>query len=230
MIEQICKINTEQELISFLKKVNREKIKEIEENDAQFKALKNLYNRFKSIDNVEEKFLTFTIVNALISYQLSGTGEQYWQEFSQKIDLNKNVEEGFLELLKICKYNKRIQSSKIKRINKVKDLKVDLRFYSKDGFLELKNELEKRLSKGKTINFAVKMYGYCCRILTNTFIPFPYEIEIPLDSRIIKFSKRIRNFENKKEIVEFWNKISKEVNIAPLHLDSLLWPALGKKV
>ncbi|MEM4396291.1 MAG: N-glycosylase/DNA lyase [Candidatus Woesearchaeota archaeon] len=228
-MNEICKINSEKELVSFLKRVNHEKIIEIEENDSQFLALKNLYNRFKNLPNLEEKFLTFIVVNALISYQLSGTGEQYWQEFSEKIDLNKNLEQAFLEFLKICKYNKRIPSSKIKRINKIKDLKLDLRFYSKEEFLELRDELEQRLSKGKTINFAVKMYGYGCRILTNKFIAFPDEIEIPLDSRILKFSKKIKNFENKKEIIEFWNKISKEVNIAPLHLDSLLWNSLGKK-
>lgn len=36
----------------------------------------------------------------------------------------------------------------------------------------------------KTMAFAVKMYGYAARIVTNTFVYYPMDIVIPLDSRL----------------------------------------------
>jgi DNA-(apurinic or apyrimidinic site) lyase len=51
---------------------------EFEKNDRQFKALEKLEKHF----NNKEIFLALIISNALICYQLSGTGENYWEEFS----------------------------------------------------------------------------------------------------------------------------------------------------
>jgi len=77
--------------------------------------------------------------------------------------------------------------------------------------------------ESKTVVFAVKMFGYASRIVFKKFIPYPYEIEIPKDSRIEKYTKRFTD----DNVIKFWNDISKETEIPPLHIDSILWSALG---
>ncbi|HBY74809.1 TPA: hypothetical protein DEG21_02850 [Patescibacteria group bacterium] len=57
----------QEKLIKILKKYSLEDIIEIEENDRQFIALKNL---FEKIENTEF-FLPLIITNSLLSYQLS---------------------------------------------------------------------------------------------------------------------------------------------------------------
>jgi DNA-(apurinic or apyrimidinic site) lyase len=66
-------------LIEILGKYTLEDIIELEQNDRQFIAIKNLFENLKN----KSYFLSLIITNALLSYQLSSSGEDYWEEFCQ---------------------------------------------------------------------------------------------------------------------------------------------------
>jgi len=94
--------------------------------------------------------------------------------------------------------------------------------------IKLKNDLERNLGirkYSKTVIFAVKMFGYSCRIIFREFIVYPFEIDIPLDSRIIKFTQKFTN----KDFLGFWRDISIKSGVPPLHIDSILWPFLSNR-
>ena len=76
----------------------------------------------------------------------------------------------------------------------------------------------------KTIVFAVKMYGYGCRIVFDRVIPYPMDISIPLDSRIVKIFKHNYYGDDvtDKDIRSYYQDLSIKYGIPPLHLDSLL--------
>jgi DNA-(apurinic or apyrimidinic site) lyase len=61
------------------------------------------------------------------------------------------------------------------------------------------------------------MFIYACRIATGGELGAPFEIEIPLDVRLRKIAPSL----------EFWRNLSREVNIPPLHLDTLVWVTMG---
>ena len=77
--------------------------------------------------------------------------------------------------------------------------------------------------ESKTVVFSVKMFGYAARIVLSKFNPYPMEIPIPEDVRIIKLTRKLTNERPR----DFWMKIAKESNVPPLHIDSILWPLLG---
>ncbi len=223
------KINT---LKTVLKELGVESAKIIEENvDLQYHYLKNLQKTLKN----DELFLKLVIINAIVSYQLSTTGENWWKEFSEydwnNISKNKNnLFEEYILFLSNSKGNRRLNNVKIKRINKIRNFLNDLSieklenyYYNMDTF---RNDIAKHLNtkkESKTVVFTVKMFGYASRIIFKKFIQYPYEIEIPKDSRIEKYTKRFTD----DNVVKFWNSISKETKIPPLHIDSILWSALG---
>ena len=92
--------------------------------------------------------------------------------------------------------------------------------------LKFRNDLVKVMrakEDAKTIVFAVKMFGYASRIVFREFVPYPMEIPIPKDFRIENYTRRFTS----EDPVKFWERISKEVGIPPLHIDSILWPVLG---
>lgn len=77
----------------------------------------------------------------------------------------------------------------------------------------------------KTIVFATKMYGYGCRIVFDYTVPYSMDIQIPVDSRIIKIFKYNYHGDNDatdKSIRSYYRDLSLKYNIPPLHLDSLL--------
>ena len=92
---------------------------------------------------------------------------------------------------------------------------------------KLLEKLSKHLNSkknGKTLVFAIKMFGYASRIVFNEFVQYPEKIEIPKDSRIEKYTLKFTN----ENPVKFWNSVSKTTKIPPLHIDSIIWPVLGK--
>ena len=136
----------------------------------------------------------------------------------------------YFEFLPKSKTNKRILQPKLKRLEKLEPfldtLTVkDLMDYYRN-MVKFRNDLARAMrSKGeaKTIVFAVKMFGYASRIAFEEFIPYPMEIDIPKDFRIENYTKRLTS----QDLVKFWREIALEVNIPPLHIDSILWPVLG---
>lgn len=203
------------DLIEYISTIGLVGARYIEENiDLQYQALKEL-----SFYLPPTKFLTLIVKNALISYQLTSTGEKYWKEFSDffKYNPEKSIE----EFLVNSKGNKRLHNVKLNRLKLLEKVEFDIDYYK--NMEVLRKKLENILqTTGKTIYFAVKMYGYGARILTKKFIPYPYSIPIPYDLRLSKLSEYL----NIKK--EDWEKISIVSKVPPLHIDSILWPLLSK--
>ena len=85
------------------------------------------------------------------------------------------------------------------RINKI--LKFITKFKEKETFyyenmlvfLEDLSKAMRQKKTAKTLVFAVKMFSYGARIYFDKFILVPYEIAIPMDSRILKITKIYNN-------------------------------------
>ena len=218
-------------LKTILKELGIKSARYIEENiDLQYTSLSNLQ---KTLNN-NELFLKLVIINAIVSYQLSATGENWWNEFSEhswNTASNENdLFEDYILFLSNSKGNRRLNNIKIKRINKIKLFLNDLSIEDLENYYSNMNLFRDNIAKqlntkkeSKTVVFTVKMFGYASRIVFKKFIPYPFEIEIPKDSRIEKYTKRFTD----NNVIKFWNNISKETGVPPLHIDSIIWSALG---
>jgi DNA-(apurinic or apyrimidinic site) lyase len=200
--------------------------------DPQFKSIYKVISKYPEYKN----HILFAIIqNSLISYQLSWTWENRWEEFANFLIDNFDI---FLsnnclfwqKCLKTCKYNRRFVEKKLIRIKKSSDLYKIIKNNWQNlyqNMIELNKILAKTMQQNinsKTIVFAVKMFWYGARI-NYKFIPYPFEIDIPIDSRITKIYLKItwKEKATKKEILDYFRNLSKTYNIPPLHLDSLLW-------
>lgn len=204
-------------------------IKHIEENDPQYISLKNLYFNIKNKDF----YLSLIITNALICYQLSSQWEEYWEEFNQYFSNNSFTQRNeiipsIITFLKQSKGNKRILNMKIKRLEKVVNfLNIFIwneEYYYKNMFI-LQKDLARYMKQkinDKTIVFTIKMFWYWARNQFNIFYYFPFEIPIPIDSRLTKLYT-IYNKNPNLKIEEFYSLLSKKLWIPPLHLDAILW-------
>ena len=72
-------------LYSKLKRYNLQDALYIEKSDRQFLALQDLW-RSKKLNR--ENYLSLILSNSIVCYQLSSTGENYWEEFSQYFSEN----------------------------------------------------------------------------------------------------------------------------------------------
>ncbi|MFA4719583.1 N-glycosylase/DNA lyase [Pyrococcus kukulkanii] len=200
----------------------------IEENlDEQFQALKYLSDRQDS-----EVFIKLVVANALISYQLTGRGEQWWWEFARHFS---NVEvtslhEAYSNFLPASRYNRRLVEQKLRRIKRVEGFLNSLSLEELSRYYENMRSFWLALAKAvgserekKTVVFAVKMFGYASRVVFSEFIPYPMEIPIPEDVRIIRVTRKLTQESPRK----FWGKIARQTGVPPLHIDSIIWPMLG---
>ncbi|MBW7954796.1 N-glycosylase/DNA lyase [Candidatus Gracilibacteria bacterium] len=216
------------DIFSKLKNLNSN-FKEIEEKDLQFIYLKNLYFNIKNKDF----YLSLILANSIICYQLSSTGERYWEEFCNYFIINEinNIDELIEKLsifIKASKGNKRFVETKINRLNKLKPF-LDTFIKNQEKYYEnmflLNNDLAKVMKQKntqKTIVFGVKMFGYGARIYFDKFIEFPKEISIPIDSRLTKIYEIYNNDKN-LTINDFYKNISYKLDIPLLHLDAIIW-------
>ncbi len=198
----------------------------IEEHvDPQFQALLFLY------ENMENKklFVPLVVANALVSYQLSGKGEEWWWEFAHWFSENPAVDfsGAYGAFLPKSRTNRRLVDAKVKRLSRAERFlrSMDLGKYYED-MVALQRDLAKTLGtnrNAKTIVFAVKMFGYAMRIATGGFRPYPFEIPIPTDSRIKRITEKLGG----ENPTEFWNGVARASGVPPLHIDSILWPVLG---
>jgi len=204
------------DLIDILSKFSIEEILYFEENyDLQYRYLRFLYKNIKN----QNLFLKLIVINSLLAFQLSYKGEKFWKIFSIYFSKhNDDIYNNFLSFIDL--YNRRYREIKIKRLNRIynwiKD--KDLLIY-KDDLVKFNSEIAKVMGQNiydKTIVFSTKIYGYGLRIIGYKII-FPFEIFIPIDNRIGKISKD----------KNYWIKLSKEVNIPLLHIDSLIWITMG---
>jgi len=216
LLERITKV---------LKEIDITSVLEFEETyDEQFKALKELYRDSPS----KNKFCVLVTLNALISYQLSGTGEQYWREFADYFK-RKNINSAVSALIKFLKesrYNRRLHKAKEQRLRKLRKIEKIITNNEKEYYSNPKKLLE-LLSKvlgspktSKTLVFTVKMFNYACRIKYREIVILPNDIDIPVDLRIRKITMKLNK---NADPIKLWRAVSALTGIPPLHLDSLLW-------
>jgi len=213
------------ELISILKAFSLEDVLIFEEKyDEQYKAIKHLafFQENPDLTNI------IVLLNALVSYQLNCFGEDYWWEFSNyfsRVKISSPIED-MISFLKRSSCNKRLLDVKISKLKGsriiVETIRNNTRKYAED-LLTLWRIIYTSLKmkrEAKTVVFSIKMFNYSTRITFGKRFIIPFEIPIPLDSRILKITYSLGVKGNE---IEFWHNISKEVGIPPLHLDSLLW-------
>ncbi len=201
-------------LTDILKNFSKKDILILEEKDRQFQALKRLYSSIRD----RELFCKLVTTNALLSYQLQTKGEAYWENFSLYFSI-KPFYNNFPDFLKI--YNKRLLNAKLKRWTKVKDCIEGMSIckYCKNivRYVEKISTCLNQRKDAKTIVFSAKMLLYGCRIVEDKSLMAPFEIFIPIDSRISKI--------NKEKI--FWENLSLKTGIPLIHIDSILWVIMG---
>lgn len=218
-----------QKLLEKLKWNNINSAIEQENNDFQFKSLKKLY---ENIEN-REIYLFLVMANALVTYQLSGKWEAYWEEFSNYFSRIKKISEDNIikelqNFIKNSKNNRRLIDVKMQRLEKLHKF-LDMFQNKKEFYYEdmeiLRDDLALLMNQAldaKTIVFAVKMFSYAARNYFSKLVLFPYEIEIPIDSRLETIYE-IYNSDKNIKIKEFYKTLSKQLNIPPLHLDAIIW-------
>ncbi len=218
-----------QKLLEKLNWNNIETAIQQENNDFQFLSLKKLYT---NIGN-KEIYLFLVMANALVTYQLSGKWEAYWEEFSTYFSSIKKISEDNIlqelqNFIKNSKNNRRLIDVKIQRLEKLNKF-LDMFQNKKDFYYEnmeiLRDDLALLMNQtkdAKTIVFAVKMFSYAARNYFDKLIEFPYEIEIPIDSRLETIYE-IYNSDKNIKIKDFYKILSKELNIPALHLDAIIW-------
>ncbi len=197
-----------------------------EQKDRQFIAL----NKLEQNIHDKELYLALIISNSIICYQLSWKWENYWEEFSMYFSDKKITASNLIDELSLfianSKNNKRFVSMKQKRLEKLRPFLSEFLWKSEyfyKNMLILRDELAntmKQKKDAKTITFAVKMFGYWARNIFN-FIQYPQEIFIPIDSRLIALFQKYK--QNYQDINKFYLDLSKKLNIAPLHLDWIVW-------
>ena len=221
-----------EKLLEKLKNITLKNSIEIEEKDPQYISLKNLYLNFNwNLNSVF--YLPLIIANSIICYQLSSSGEAYWEEFSQFFSKNqiKNIDdliEKLWSFITNSKWNKRFIKIKLNRIEKLKTFLENFitnEKYYYENMESLQKDLAETLNQkpwDKTIVFWVKMFSYWARNYFNTLIFFPSSIPIPIDSRLTKLYDFYNTDKNLK-ITDFYKILSQKLNIPALHLDAVLW-------
>lgn len=222
-----------QELIRNLQNLQLKDILEKEKSDSQYISLEKGYKLMMQTYYLKEKIIKLVIVNSIICYQLSKTGEEYWEEFSNfikdNIENEKSLREIMVDFMNITKWNKRLKEVKLKRIEKIcnflENVKfTDLQDYYMNNQLKFLKDLWETMNQNiesKTILFSLKMFSFISRIIFKEIILFPKNILLPKDSRIEKITEE---FNDKKEPYKiFWKNIGENLEYSLLHYDSFLW-------
>ncbi|MDD3302061.1 MAG: N-glycosylase/DNA lyase [Candidatus Gracilibacteria bacterium] len=219
-------------MTSLYNKLNKYKLSDVidfEKKDLQFVALNNL---FKNL-NDKDIFFGLILLNSIVCYQLSSTGEKYWAEFSLYFSHIRNLDKtnlvnGFKDFLKTSKGNSRLYDIKIKRIDKINlflsEFIINLDYYLVNLY-ELRDKIAffmNQKNTDKTIVFSIKMIMYGALIVYGEIQDISHKkINIPIDSRLTKIFEKYKGDYN--DINLFYCDLSKKLNIAELHLDALIW-------
>ncbi len=208
-------------------------VDDFEERDPQYKAIKRV------VEKHGLKALGAIVGNALVSYRLKGTGEEYWTSFGEFF---VNAEPSFENLIKFLKNNNinvAQKEQKVKRLMKVRKVLEEMSA-SPMSYTDL-NRLTKTLARvlgkrgvEKTIVFAGKMAYYAFKAAG---VGVEGDVPVPMDSRLATLTCAAGLVEGRVEeimgpkrdlAVKAWSEAAKRVELRTLHLDALLWlPARG---
>lgn len=229
-------------IASVLQRVRPEAIDAIEFNDPQFEAISRV------VDVYGHKAVALVIANALVSYRLTLTGEEYWLEFANwftktrpHIEKADDILNAFSSFLDVSKGNKILRVQKLNRLRRAARV-IENVLAQSNRYLDLKllvSELAMSLRAKpfeKTIVFAAKMayytfriLGYNARLEEITMIPIDKRLALLtatsglLDADPKNIMSRYRD-----TAIEAWREVARLSNIPLLRLDAIVWlPARG---
>ncbi len=228
-------------IASILRKLGIDWVRQFEERDPQFIVITKLCSALRDVNTV----LKLTILNSLVSYQLTGKGEDHWEYFVNYFISNKprDLCSDFLDYVVGSKYLARFRESRVKRVRGVcpKIVNWDLANYVKDllGLWRAITRIVGGSGEEKTIVFSVKMAYYVYRACGFS-VAVPMEIPIPVDYRVSLVticsgllqmgpltnpSKLAREVmvRRRREIQGVWSEVGRLSGIPPLNLDSVVW-------
>ncbi|ABU82549.1 N-glycosylase/DNA lyase [Ignicoccus hospitalis] len=215
--------------LSILKKY----VDQIESKDPQLKAIKKVVQRHGLAS------LGVVVGNALVSYRLKGTGEEYWTEFGEFFSSHEPTVENLIKFIKKSRYNVALKEQKVRRVERVKEFleRVSanpLRYKDLDA---LRQELARVLgAKGteKTVVFASKMAYYAFKAAG---VEAEGDVPVPVDSRVATVTCASGLVEGtveeimgakRDEAVRTWARAAREAGMKTLNLDAVIWlPARG---
>lgn len=230
-------------LIDYMQQFSLDDVLAIEHSDKQFLVLQEAWNSIDSQKLSDKELFVFLVLQcALVGFQIAGSGPLRWEEFAQKIQHNRNILQEmqynnidrWYQFLTTSRYNKRLYNNKRKRLEKfasayntiVTNVKLVSHHEDMTNFWKVLSVAMQQDPHNKTMAFAVKMYGYAVRIVTNTFVTYPMDIVIPLDSRLRRIAIQqdsSYSIANDATIIDYYQWLAEKYDIPPLHLDSLIW-------
>ncbi len=215
-------------LLKSLKNYSIDDCYAIEENSKEFANLSIIFNK---IDN-KEFFLPLVLASWIVFYSLSNAWDKYWEKVWENIECFnfKKIDDVylfFIDFLPKLWINDKSIWKKIVKLKKIRSFLDDLyfkqTFYHKNMLLLSKKiaEYSWTLFDDLIVTYSVRMYAYWARIRFNKHIEFPQEFLFVVNNDFDSLYKRYDGeFEGDSQ--KFYLELSKQLNIAPMHLKLLL--------
>ncbi|MEM1633485.1 MAG: N-glycosylase/DNA lyase [Sulfolobales archaeon] len=233
------------EIGEFFRRHGEDIITAFEIRDPQYKALETLYQTLNDCNSLA----LLTLLNALISYNLSSTGEEYWWEFARYENFKhytrdpEKLWDSMRRFLLTSRGNTMNREQKLRRLSRVREEEFHIEFYAMaDEYMRDLRKLVDRLSEimrqssdDKTIVFTAKMLYYVSKIcgIRN---PIMEGIRIPVDRRVasVSYTSELLEvlapgnpieiiFREKEKALEAWDIVSSISMIPQIRLDSVIW-------
>lgn len=214
-----------------LSKLSPDDILMFEERDPQFKVIKKLCTVIRDL----RLMLILVTMNSLVSYMLTGRGEDHWAYFSEYFSRNRLGEpcRDFERYIVNSPYLARGRDAKLGRVRKFCRGKVISQLGSINDLGRLWGMLADDMGSSpnsKTIVFAVKMMYYVYRAC-GVPVKLPDKLPIPVDYRISTLTYCSGIVDEKPEVLlrrqemaqEAWDLVSKLSGIPAINLDAVLW-------
>uniref|UniRef100_A0A7J2U5Z6 N-glycosylase/DNA lyase n=1 Tax=Ignisphaera aggregans TaxID=334771 RepID=A0A7J2U5Z6_9CREN len=222
-------------LSSIFRSFGREKILIFEDIDPQFISIKNLVQRCSGYTQL------LVVLNALVSYRLVMSGEEYWEKFShyfadkcgEALSSPEHLFKDFIE-----RFNKVLVGQKFSRILRAIRCRELLNTIYRGSLVDAWKAIGKCLNSeldAKTVVFAVKMLYYARKALGEV-IEIPMDIPIPVDGRVamITYYSGLLEIDAHRvsrevlmryaDTIRFiWSNVAKLSSVPPLNLDSVIW-------
>ncbi|WP_054850556.1 N-glycosylase/DNA lyase [Vulcanisaeta sp. JCM 14467] len=235
--------STKEKIAEILRELGINWVRNFEVRDPQYIAVSRLC---RGLGHDVEMTLKLTVLNALVSYQLTGKGEDHWNYFANYFIRNRPTDlcGDFVNYIINSRYLARFRDSRLKRIKGVCPQMAGLSISNYLSDLASLWRLIVRIMNArgdeKTIVFAVKMayyVGRACGLDVNV----PMDIPIPVDYRVTVITicsglmpvmgspsnvadlARELMTRRRAEIQRAWSEVSRLSGIPPLNLDSIIW-------
>ncbi|ADN51552.1 N-glycosylase/DNA lyase [Vulcanisaeta distributa] len=232
-----------EKIAEVLRELGIDWVRGFEERDPQYLAVARLCRELR---HDVETTLKLTILNALVSYQLTGKGEDHWNYFANYFIVNKPADlcRDFINYVMNSRYLARYRDSRIRRIQNAcpQIARLGISNYLSDltSLWKLLSKVTNTSGDEKTIVFAVKMAYYVGRVC-GFDVSVPMEIPIPVDYRVTVITicsglmpvmggldnvaglARELMTRRRAEIQGIWSEIGRLSGVPPLNLDSVVW-------